>query len=220
MPSLQRSSPAGAGAVSALRPNRQQWDQLPGQLRGRFGVLNPLHQDRARQRQLALVMGLGCVLTWIGIQPAGMAGGFGRWQSRASQCSVQSLLASKSSVRQSRTCQVVRLEQNLEGLLSVRFLADADGSGPQLGAVQVLFAGVLESGQQPMRCGPDGRCMPRWPTRVLVASVAAASFDQRGLATSVPHTLLARGRCEVMRNRVRCQAQNDAGDSWSAQAQL
>jgi hypothetical protein len=180
-----------------------------------------LHQDRPQQRQLALVMGLGCVLTWIGIQPAGsMAGGFGRWQSRASQCSFQHFLASKSPVRQSRTCQVVRLEQNLEGLLSVRFLADAAGSGPQLGAEQVLFAGVLESGQQPMRCGPDGRCTPRWPTRVVVASVAAASFDQRGLATSVPQTLLARGRCEVMRNQVRCQAQNDAGDSWSAQAQL
>jgi hypothetical protein len=163
-------------------------------------------------------MGLGCVLTWICIQPASMAGGFGRWQSRASQCSIQRLLASKKPASQSRTCQVVRLEQNLEGLLSVRFLADR--SGPQLRAEQVLFAGVLESGQRPMRCGPDGRCVPRWPTRVVVASVAAASFDQRGLATTVPHTLLARGRCEVMRNQVRCQAQNEAGDSWSAKARL
>jgi hypothetical protein len=218
MPSLRRSSPAGACAVSALRPHRQQWNQLPGKLRGRFGVLKPLPCDRIQRLELALVLSLGCALTWICIQPAGVAGGFGRWQSRASQCSFQRLLANQSPPSQSRNCQMVRLEQNLEGLLSVRFLAD--GSSPQLGAEQLLFAGVLESGQRPMRCDPDGLCVPRWPTKVVVASVAAASFDGRGLATTVPQTLLARGRCEVMRNRVRCQAENDGGQRWSAQARL
>jgi hypothetical protein len=218
VPRFQRSTPAGAGAVSALRPDRKQWNQLPGKLRGRFGVLKPLSPDRLERRQLALVTGLGYALTWICCQPAGMAGGFGRWQSRASQCSFQRLVSNQSPPNESRNCQMVRLEQNLEGLLSVRFLAD--GSSPQLGAEQLLFAGVLESGQRPMHCSPDGRCVPRWPTTVVVASVAAASFDGRGLATTVPQTLLARGRCEVMRNRVRCQAQNDAGQSWSAQASL
>ena len=220
MPSLQRCCPAtGTGAVPALRPHRQQWNQLPGQLRGRFGVLKPLDQGCSRQRLLALVMGLGCVLLpWASSEPAGRASGFGRWQSRASQCSFQRLLASDSPPSQSRRCQLVRLEQNLEGLLSVRFLAD--GSGPQHGEEQVLFAGVLEQGQQPMRCSPDGRCEPQWPTTMVVASVAATSFDQRGLATSVPQTLLARGRCELVRMEVRCQAQDRAGSSWSAQATL
>ena len=112
----------------------------------------------------------------------------------------------------------MRLEQNLEGLLSVRFLADGADSG--LGAEQLLFAGVLEPGQRPMLCSPDGRCTPQWPTRVKVASVALARFDGRGLATAVPQTLLARGHCELMRRQVRCQAESDAGGLWSAEARL
>lgn len=152
-------------------------------------------------------------------QPAGRAGGFGRWQSRANPCSFTNSLARPIPPgHEPRRCQLVRLEQNLEGLLSVRFMAD--GSDLQLGAEQLLFAGVLENGQQPMRCRPDGRCTPHWPTRVAVATVAVARFDERGLATTVPQTLLARGHCELMRAEVRCQAKNDEGERWSGQARL
>ncbi|QVL52487.1 MAG: hypothetical protein KFB97_13930 [Cyanobium sp. M30B3] len=174
---------------------------------------------RGRQRnRLALAIGLGSALSWLCCQSAGTAGGFGRWQSRAQQCRLERSPAVGSSGNQARSCHVVRLEQNLEGLLSVRFLAD--GSGPQDGAEQLLFAGVLERGQRPMRCRPDGRCVPRWPTRLVVATVAATSFDGRGLATTVPRTLLARGDCEVKRAVVRCQARNDSGESWTAEARL
>jgi hypothetical protein len=172
-----------------------------------------------RQKQLlAVAIGLGTALTWLCHQPAGRTSGFGRWQSRAHQCSIQRSTAGPGSDSQTSPCHVVRLEQNLEGLLSVRFLAE--GSGPQLGAQHLLFAGALDTGQRPMHCHPDGRCMPHWPTRVVVASIAAASFDGRGLATTVPLTLLARGGCEVNRSVVRCEARNDAGERWSAQAQL
>ena len=167
----------------------------------------------AGRTHLVIAIGLGGALTWLGSQPASGAGGFGRWQARTSQCSFQ-----RSPSIEARRCQVVRLEQNLEGLLSVRFLADR--SGPQGGAEQVLFAGVLEPGQPAMQCHADGRCVPRWPTSVEVGIVAAARFDERGLVTAVPQTLLARGRCDLTRARVRCQAGNGAGERWSAEATL
>lgn len=167
----------------------------------------------ARQTRVLVAIGLGGALTWLNSQPASGAGGFGRWQTRTSQCSFQ-----RSPSIEARSCQVVRLEQNLEGLLSVRFLAY--GSDPQGGAEQVLFAGVLEPGQPAMQCQADGRCMPRWPTSLEVGIVAAARFDERGLVTAVPQTLLARGRCDLTRARVRCQAGNGTGERWSAEAKL
>ena len=167
-----------------------------------------------QRRNLALAVALGSALSLLCCLPAGLAAGFGRWQSRAQQCSFQRGPAGI----QARRCQVVRLEQNLEGLLSVHFLAD--GSGTQVLAEQLVFAGVLGQGQRPMHCSSDGRCRPRWPTRLAVATVAATSFDGRGLATTMPHTLLARGECDVQRTVVRCQARNNTGEVWSAQAQL
>jgi hypothetical protein len=174
-------------------------------------------RGQPRQR-LVLAIGLGSALSWLYCQPAGYAGGFGRWQSRVQQCSFENSSAGGRPDHQAKRCHLVRLEQNLEGLLSVRFLAD--GSGPQELAEHLLFAGVLEQGQRPMHCHPDGRCLPRWPTRLVVATVAATSFDGRGLATTVPRTLLARGSCELRRAEVRCQASNDAGEVWSAKARL
>jgi hypothetical protein len=167
-----------------------------------------------QRRNLGLAVVLGSTFSLLCCQPAGLAGGFGRWQSWAQQCSFQRGPAGI----QARRCQVVRLEQNLEGLLSVHFLAD--GSGTQVLAEQLVFAGVLGQGQRPMHCSSDGRCRPRWPTRLAVATVAATSFDGRGLATTMPHTLLARGECDVQRTVVRCQARNNTGEVWSAQAQL
>jgi hypothetical protein len=221
VPAQPRPITARAGALSALRQNGKQWHQLPGHVCGRLGLLSRNRRRPPGPRQLALALVLVLTGGLIGLccQPAGRAGGFGRWQSRANPCSFANSLARPTSPdREPRRCQLVRLEQNLEGLLSVRFLAD--GSDPQLGAEQLLFAGVLENGQQPMRCRPDGRCTPHWPTRVVVATVAVARFDERGLATTVPQTLLARGHCELMRGEVRCQAESDEGERWSAQARL
>ena len=213
-----RPTPAGAGALSALRQNGKQWHQLPGNLCGRFRLLRPNRGGKIQPGQGVLALALAGALIWVCHQPTGLAGGFGRWQSRAHPCHFATSAPRRTPASQPRQCQLVRLEQNLEGLLSVRFLAD--GSDRQLGAEQLLFAGVLDSGQRPMRCNPDGRCSPRWPTRLVVANVATARFDGRGLATSVPQTMLARGHCELMRSQVRCKAENDAGESWSAQARL
>jgi hypothetical protein len=167
---------------------------------------------------LALAIGLAGTLTWLCWQPAGRAVGFGRWQSRAIQCSFHGSPSGRAASSAPRRCHVVRLEQNLEGLLSVRFMAD--GSGPKPGAEHLLFAGVLDSGQRPMDCNPDGRCLPRWPTRVVVTTIAATSFNERGLANTLPQALLAKGTCQVNRSVVRCQAMNDSGQRWNAEAQL
>lgn len=170
------------------------------------------------QRRLGLAAGLVGALGWLCCQVSGHAGGFGRWQAQVQQCSIQGGSAVSRPGWQARRCQVVRLEQNLEGLLSVRFLSD--GSGVEHGAEHLLFAGVLEQDQRPMHCSADGRCRPSWPTRLVVATLSASRFDGRGLPTGVPRTQLVQGECEVTRAVVRCEARNAAGDAWSAQARL
>jgi hypothetical protein len=190
--------PLGAGAVPALRPHRQQWHQLRGRLRCRLRLLS---------------LGLGIAIVWLAPQPAGHAGGFGRWHTSTSQCSLRrgpSILV--------LPCQELRLEQNLEGLLSVRFISSGDGD--LTSREHLLFAGLLEEGQRPMRCGEDGRCSPQWPTSLVVAGVADASFDGRGLVMGLPRTQLAQGRCELNRRSVRCEAHNAEGSSWQAEAEL
>jgi hypothetical protein len=83
-----------------------------------------------------------------------------------------------------------------------------------------VFAGALESNQLAMRCGSDGRCSPQWPARLTVAAVAAARFDQRGLAMGLPRTHLARGHCALERRRVVCEARGQGGATWMAEAEL
>ncbi len=110
------------------------------------------------------------------------------------------------------------MEQNLQGLLSVRFLAT--GQLDPIAQEHLVFAGVLESEQTAMRCGDDGRCNPHWPARLAVATVAAARFDLRGLVMGLPRTHLARGHCQLERTQVSCQARGPEGTLWSAEASL
>ncbi|MCP9887949.1 hypothetical protein KBY96_08415 [Cyanobium sp. ATX 6A2] len=138
---------------------------------------------------------------------------FGRWQTSTSRCSWQ---RGPSSPR--HDCQGLRLEQNLEGFLNVRFLAD--GQGDPIALEQLVFAGALESDHGAMRCDSDGRCRPQWPARLAVATVADASFNQRGLVMGLPRTHLARGHCQLERTRVHCQARGQGGETWIAEAEL
>jgi hypothetical protein len=138
---------------------------------------------------------------------------FGRWETSTSVCTWQ---RAPSALR--HDCQGLRLEQNLRGLLSVRFLAD--GVRKAHGLEHLVFAGALESDEGAMRCSSDGRCRPQWPARLTVATVANASFDQRGLVMGLPRTHLARGHCQLEHDRVRCQAQGRNGEIWSAEAGL
>lgn len=138
---------------------------------------------------------------------------FGRWQTRTSQCSWQ-----RAPSRLRQPCRGLRLEQNLEGFLSVRFLAD--GQGESVALEQLVFAGSLESNRGAMRCSDDGRCSPRWPARLVVATVADASFDSRGLAMGLPRSHLASGHCMLERRRVVCEARGQRGAIWAAEAEL
>jgi hypothetical protein len=161
---------------------------------------------------LAVVAG-PCPLAGLRLTAPAGAVDFGRWQTSTSQCSWQ-----RAPSRLRHSCRGLRLEQNLEGFLNVRFLAD--GQGESIALEQLVFAGALESDQVAMRCGSDGRCTPQWPARLAVATVAAASFDQRGLAMGLPRTHLARGHCTLERQRVVCQARGQGGATWIAEAEL
>lgn len=144
---------------------------------------------------------------------ASQAADFGRWQASPSRCQWQ-----RDPSRLWFDCQGLRLEQNLEGMLSVRFLAD--GQREPIALEHLVFAGALAPGEVAMQCDREGSCQPRWPARLTVASVAAASFDQRGLALGVPRTRLARGHCQLERDLVRCQAWGRGGERWIAEASL
>lgn len=144
---------------------------------------------------------------------ASRAADFGRWQTSPSRCEWQ-----RGPSRLWFDCQGLRLEQNLEGQLSVRFLAV--GLREPIALEHLVFAGTLEQGQVAMRCDREGSCQPLWPARLTVATVATASFDQRGLALGVPRTRLARGHCQLERGLVRCQAWSRVGERWIAEASL
>lgn len=153
----------------------------------------------------------GLLLAATGLHgPAGVrAEGFGRWVSSTRQCDLQ-------INRREQNCQAVRLDQNLAGLLTVRFLVEADGA--RGAAEELLFVGQLKEGQPAMRCSADGRCDPQWPTRLMVSTVADSRYDARGLIVGLPQTHLVRGSCMLERQRVRCDASSRTGDSWIAEA--
>jgi hypothetical protein len=148
-----------------------------------------------------------------GLTAPGAARDFGRWQTLTSQCSWQ-----RAPSRLRQPCRGLRLEQNLEGFLNVRFLAD--GQGESIALEQLVFAGALESNQGAMRCSGDGSCTPQWPARLVVATVADASFDPRGLVMGLPRTHLASGHCALERRRVVCEARGQRGAIWTAEAEL
>jgi hypothetical protein len=142
--------------------------------------------------------------------------GFGRWETPLQQCRMG------AGGQPQRPCRRLRLEQNLEGLLSVRFVGD--GEGGRLASEELTFAGVLPEGQQPMRCQPDGRCQnPPQPLQLLVGSVAWTRFNDRGLVDGLPQARLARGHCQLTHQVIRCEAHNEGaseGASWTAEARL
>jgi hypothetical protein len=140
--------------------------------------------------------------------PAGPAGGFGHWQSGTRSCS-RNLAGSPQS-----PCQLVQLNQQLEGLLTVRFIAP----GAQKDSLnQLIVVGLLQPSSQPLLC-QQGRCQPDGPLSTLVSTVSERSFDGRGLAQGLPKSWLASGTCRFEDRRVRCQATAPGGEHWQAEA--
>lgn len=144
--------------------------------------------------------------------------GFGRWESKLSSCKLQQGQVGSPLQAQRQGCGRLRLEQNLEGLLSVRLITP---SGSQrFGSQNLVFGGELAQGQQPMRCGTDGQCQPRWPIRLEVSTVASSLLTEQGLAPTIPLAQLAKGSCLLERRSLECEARDRDGRFWEAKARF
>jgi hypothetical protein len=144
--------------------------------------------------------------------------GFGRWETRLQDCTLKQGQVEMPLQAPRQSCVRLRLEQNMEGLLSARLIHP---SGSQrFGSQNLVFGGVLAPGQRPMRCNPDGECQPHWPTRLEVATVASSLVSGNGQAPTLPTAVLAKGSCLLERHQLHCQAQDQGGRFWEAKATL
>jgi hypothetical protein len=194
-------------------------------MRGGFRLLN-----RRRIRDLGWLVAL---LVGGIASPAGAEGllepasnptpHFGRWEKRTRSCRIKHQRGRTPGAVQG--CLGLKLEQQEEGLLSVRFLHRVEGSA--LVERHLLFAGFVERGRS-MRC-QEGRCTPRPPLELLVTVMATARFDAQGLAQGLPESQLAKGHCRLEKSRIRCevtsreqngQAGSGPVDHWLAEAKF
>jgi hypothetical protein len=168
------------------------------------------HRHRHRATSLAglLALALGCGAV-VPPSPAREADlDFGRFSERLVRCS----FSTPGDQRTLRSCGKVRIEQNLSGVLSVRFSLNA-ASGSSSGQ-QLVFAGLLSEGSEPMACRGDGRCQPRFPVQLSVNAIASGYYDRRGLAAALPQARIARGQCLIEAVRASCEATGRDGDQW------
>lgn len=147
---------------------------------------------------------------------------FGRWQHSLSHCRIGASSAGRSGTtadtsRGRRDCGRLRVDQQLPGLLSLRFISSWGPTTP--GSRELVFAGVLERRSAPMHC-LEGRCQPGGPLELQVTAVAVAGFDGQGLPGGVPRAILARGHCSLASHSVRCEASATDGERWSVEAEL
>jgi len=137
-------------------------------------------------------------------------GGYGYWQIGTRSCS-----RNLAGVPQSN-CQQVQLDQQMEGLLTVRFIAP----GPQRDSLnQLILVGLLEPNSQPLAC-QQGRCQPAGPLTTVVSTVSERSFDGRGLAQGLPKAWLASGSCRLEGRSLRCEATAPGGERWQGIAKF
>jgi hypothetical protein len=145
---------------------------------------------------------------------AAQAEGFGRWDTKMRDCTLLQGLVKLPLQAQRQTCQRLRLEQNMEGLLSVRLIQPS--AHQRFGGQTLVFGGVLAEGQPTMRCDSSGECQPRWPIRLEVATVASSLVNEQGVAPTLPRAQLARGNCLLEHRTLQCQARDQNGRFWEA----
>jgi hypothetical protein len=161
---------------------------------------------------------LSLTLVLLGWVPPGHAEAFGRWESKLQDCVLLQGLVGLPLQAQRQSCGRLRLEQNLEGLLTVRLITP---SGSQrFGSQNLVFGGALAPGQRPMRCSKDGQCKPRWPIRLEVATVATSLAWEDSLAPTIPLARMAKGSCLLERKSLQCQARDQDGQFWEAKARF
>lgn len=141
----------------------------------------------------------------------------GRWETKLTNCSlVQGWQGLPEQLQHRQGCVRLRLEQNQEGLLSVRLINPA--AHQPFGTQALVFGGQLERNQPAMRCSSEGRCEPQWPTRLEVTTVASNLFNDLGQSNSLPLGHLAKGSCQLEQQRLECQARDQSGRFWEARA--
>ncbi|MGB7564171.1 MAG: hypothetical protein WBM08_05400 [Prochlorococcaceae cyanobacterium] len=174
--------------------------------RGGRNIKPPSGRDALASLAIAFLL---AALAPLGPSFAGdEADSFGRWQWDVGKC--ERNLEGQEPAR----CARVQVDQAVEGLLTIRFIA----SGPQRdGSNLLVFVGALSEGQRPMRCRL-GKCAPVAPVRAEVSSVSESSFDGRGLAEGLPKAWPADGSCRVEPSGVSCEAKALSGERWTAQA--
>ena len=136
---------------------------------------------------------------------------FGRFSERLVRCSV----SAPGNPSNPRACGRLRIDQNLQGVLSVRF--SLNSTSERYGGEDLVFAGLLHAGSEPMACRGDGRCQPRFPVQLSVNAIASGLFDRRGLAASLPRARVARGQCRIEAVRASCEATGHDGERWRAE---
>jgi hypothetical protein len=197
--------------VRSLWTDRLQRHFLPGNVRGGFGLLS----HPWWQQGIGVAAGLGLLVTVTMPAPAQAPadqGEFGRWETHLQRCQIVELVGAGPPAAL-RGCQLLRLDQQTPGQLSVRFLS----SWPEgrFTSSELVYAGVLELGSPAMQCR-HARCEPRWPMRLLVSAVAPRGVDPRGPTMGIPLARMARGHCQLEKRRVLCQAGEPGGQRWEA----
>lgn len=147
---------------------------------------------------------------------------FGRWEQTLRRCRIErtstgspGAQAAAPQTAGGERCQRLRLDQQLEGLLVVRWVSTATGS--RYASRQLVFAGLLDQGSPPLRCSPEGVCRPAGTMAVWVSVVAESGFDPRGLALGLPSTRRAKGLCRLEPRRFHCEATDGDGMRWRAE---
>lgn len=173
-----------------------------------------LRPCRGRRAALALLLALAG--PWAALEAQDLPGeDFGRWEGNLRRCRIVSSSSQAQPPPPPTSCRVLRLDQQMEGLLTVRFLQP--GSSGALLDRQLVFAGVLEEGSRGMQCRAS-RCEPRWPLRLRVSAVGRAGFSAATAAMGLTTAQLASGHCQLDGRAFRCQAVGPEGQQWQADA--
>ena len=215
MPRPSRLRARGLGP----RPPRLVWPHLIPQL---IRVLSLL---------LLLVVLSAPLPLGLPLRAQGAVDDFGRWEKEVRRCQLgmgpggavlpERVVPSGRGLSPARVaslgCETVRLDQQLPGLLSVRFFSRGQGPGPSKRLL--MFAGILERGSPSMACRA-GSCGWSSPMRLRVSALAELGLSELGGTTSLPTTRLVQGNCQIQPQRIRCQAQMEGEGSWWAQVEL